>query len=298
MRTIRILSVFLLIASIAAISVSAAQLLPSLWEERQSASLYAELSALHEARQEDVSLPRASRHPADALAEPGPVAFDDHPGEETTSAQVHAGLLELHRLNPDCVAWIAIPGTGIEYPIMYRPEEKDYYLHRDFRCSRSSAGTLYIAEICDPFVSDSVIIYGHHMRNGTMFAALTKYKEKSFWAEHPAIILDTLTGPEEYEILFAFTTPVYTGHDFQFYAFANAGSAEDFNAYVDACRSRALYDTGKTAAYGDRLLTLSTCEYSQRNGRMVVVARKCTEERREAHGEASQNNTNSADPEA
>ena len=77
--------------------------------------------------------------------------------------------------------------------------------------------------------------------------------------------------------MYAFTTPVYTGHDFEYYAFSKSNSAEEFDAYISACRERVLYDTGVTARYGDKLLTLSTCEYSQKNGRMVVVARRINE---------------------
>ena len=153
-------------------------------------------------------------------------------------------------------------------------EDIDEYLHRDFYGKKSSSGALYISEICDPDTSDNVIIYGHHMNSGSMFAALNKYKKKSFYEDHKQIVLQTLHGTEVYEVIFALTTPVYTGKDFKYYAFANAHNAREFDTYVSNCRARALYDTGGTAQYGDRLLTLSTCEYSQRNGRMLVVAKK------------------------
>ena len=191
--------------------------------------------------------------------------------------KVPSGLLALHEKNPDCVAWISIEGTVIDYPVMYRPGQKNYYLHRDFNGNHASAGALFIAENCDPDDSDNVIIYGHHMNSGKMFAALNKYKKQSFYEEHSRIVYETLHGSETYEILFAFTTPVYTGHDFAYYAFSKANSEEEYNAFISACRERALYDTGVTARYGDKLLTLSTCEYSQKNGRMVVVARRINE---------------------
>ena len=160
---------------------------------------------------------------------------------------------------------------------MYRPSQKNYYLHRDFNGKHVSAGALFIAENCDPDSSDNVIIYGHHMNSGKMFAALNKYKKQSFYEEHKRIVYETLHGQEIYEVMLAFTTPVYTGHDFAYYAFSKANSAEEYDTYISTCRERALYDTGVTARYGDKLLTLSTCEYSQKNGRMVVVARKTNE---------------------
>ena len=157
---------------------------------------------------------------------------------------------------------------------MHRPSQKDYYLYRDFNGRKSYNGTLYASEICDPETSDNVLLYGHNMRSGKMFAALTKYKEKSFYEAHRYIVFETLSSVHIYEVMFALTTPVYTGNDFEYYSFADAADAQTFDAYLSACASRALYDTGVTAAYGDHLLTLCTCEYSQDNGRMLVVAKR------------------------
>ena len=186
----------------------------------------------------------------------------------------HSGLAALHQKNPDCIAWISIDGTVIDYPVMYHPQSKNYYIHRDFYGRRSSSGCLYVSEICNPDTCDNLIIYGHHMSRGTMFAALDKYKKRAFYEAHPTIRLERLSGVETYEIIFVLTTPVYTKNDFKYYAFAQAENEEAFNTYISSCQARALYDIGKTAAFGDKLLTLSTCEYSQKNGRMVVVARR------------------------
>jgi len=216
--------------------------------------------------------------------EPFPADPDDPDPELTESGDVgtqtqsttgrRGGLAALHQKNPDCIAWISIEGTVIDYPVMYRPQSKNYYIHRDFYGRQSSSGCLYISEICIPDTCDNLIIYGHHMSRGTMFAALDKYKKKSFYEAHPTIRLERLSGVETYEIICVLTTPVYTKNDFKYYAFAQAANAEAFNAYISSCRARALYDTGKTASFGDKLLTLSTCEYSQKNGRMVVVAKR------------------------
>ena len=280
----KILSVGLLLISVGGIAVSAVNLIPYIREEAQSASLYAELAALHAAGDDShtdgiIVTPMATTTVADAEESDkvdGEESLPDETPEPTSPPVIHSGLLALHDKNPDCVAWISIEGTVIDYPVMYRPGQKNYYLHRDFNGKHASAGALFIAENCDPDDSDNVIIYGHHMNSGKMFAALNKYKKQSFYEEHRRIIYETLNGPEIYEVIFAFTTPVYTGHDFQYYAFSKANSAEEYDDYISACRSRSRYDTGKTAQYGDKLLTLSTCEYSQKNGRMVVVAKKIT----------------------
>lgn len=281
----KILSIGLLLVSIGGITVSAVNLIPYMREEAQSASLYAELAAIHAAGDDShtdgiIVTPMATTTVANAEERDqvdGEASLPDETSEPTFLPIIHSGLLALHERNPDCVAWITIEGTVIDYPVMYRPGQKNYYLHRDFNGKHVSAGTLFIAENCNPDSSDNVIIYGHHMNSGKMFAALNKYKKQSFYEEHKRIVYETLNGQETYEVMFAFTTPVYTGHDFAYYAFSKANSAEEYDAYISACRERALYDTGVTARYGEKLLTLSTCEYSQKNGRMVVVARRINE---------------------
>ena len=282
----KILNAGLLLVSIGGIAVSVANLIPYIREEAQSASLYAELAAIHvagDAESVATAMPVVSSAPMEMTADNENTEGIDSEDESTVEMEatpppvIHSGLLALHERNPDCVAWITIEGTVIDYPVMYRPNPKNYYLHRDFNGNHASAGALFIAENCDPDDGDNVIIYGHHMNSGKMFAALNQYKKQSFYEEHRRIVYETLHGQETYEVMFAFTTPVYTGHDFEYYAFSKANGAEEYDAYISACRERALYDTGVTARYGDKLLTLSTCEYSQKNGRMVVVARKIDE---------------------
>lgn len=196
---------------------------------------------------------------------------DSH--DDGKEIHINEGLLALHEQNSDCIAWITIEGTVIDYPVMYRPEEKNYYLHRDFFGEYSPSGSLFLSEICEPQGCDNQIIYGHHMSSGTMFAALDGYKSEDFYREHPVIRFSTLHGDEEYQVMAAFAVPVYTGKDFAYYSFSKAGTQEEFLDYVTGCKERSFYETGETARYGDRLLTLSTCEYSHKNGRMVVVAR-------------------------
>lgn len=280
----KILSIGLVAVSVGGIAISAVNLLPYIQEEVQSASLYAELAAIHAAGDvESVATAMPVATPTPMATMPGREITERIDGEDDAAAEVieptvppviHSGLLALHERNPDCMGWITIDGTVIDYPVMFHPTRKNYYLHRNFNGKHASAGALFIAENCDPVSSDNLIIYGHNMTSGRMFAALNKYKKQSFYEDHKRIVYETLNGPEIYEVMFAFTTPVYTGHDFQYYAFSKANSVEEYDAYINACRERALYDTGVTAQYGEKLLTLSTCEYSQKNGRMVVVAKR------------------------
>lgn len=205
---------------------------------------------------------------------PGERNGDGDSDDVSASSPVHPGLLALQEENPDCIGWIQIEGTVIDYPVMYHPSEVNYYLHRDFYGEYSANGCLFLSELCNPKTSDNLIIYGHHMNSGKMFAALDQYKDSAFYLEHPLISYNTLQGSETYQIFAVFCTPVYTGNDFPYYMFTEAEDAADYQKYISAVKERALYDTGILAVSGDKLLTLSTCEYSQKNGRVVVVAKK------------------------
>ena len=127
--------------------------------------------------------------------------------------------------------------------------------------------------------SDNLVIYGHHMKNGSMFAHLDKFKSESFWSEHKTIAFNTLTDRQKYEIVAVFRTVVYTDSPdaFKYYRFVDAGNANEFDSFIAKCKELSFYDTGVTAAYGDKLITLSTCEYSRNNSRLVVVAKRIVE---------------------
>lgn len=181
---------------------------------------------------------------------------------------------DLFSMNNDMAGWIRIKDTPIDYPVMYTPDTPDYYLKHNFYKESSVYGVPYIAEHCDPMEpSDNVIIYGHHMNNGSMFAELMKYENRDFYEQHKTVRFDTLTETAQYEVIAVFKTTVYDDKGFKFYLFSNAKTEEEFMDYVEQCKELSVYDTGVTAEYGDKLLTLSTCEYSNTNGRLVVVAK-------------------------
>lgn len=186
-------------------------------------------------------------------------------------------LAELYQQNSDLVGWIRIEDTNINYPVVQTPDNANFYLKHGFDKEYSDYGCPYVQENCDvQFPSDNVIIYGHHMNNGSMFADLEKFKSEDFWKEHKTFLFNTLTDKCEYEIVAVFKTFVYSDspESFKYYHFVNAGTPEDFSAFIDKCKELSLYDTGVSAEYGDKLITLSTCEYSRANGRLVVVAKR------------------------
>jgi sortase B len=111
------------------------------------------------------------------------------------------------------------------------------------------------------------------MKNGTMFSDLEKYANESFYKEHGYIRFDTLSEFGTYEIFAVFRTTAYSADGFKYYNFVDVEDVEDFNNFIGKCKELSLYATGLTAEYGDKLLTLSTCEYTRTNGRFVVVAK-------------------------
>ena len=178
----------------------------------------------------------------------------------------------LFEQNPDMIGWISIPGTTINYPVMQTPDRPNYYLKHNFERAYSDYGVPYAAESCsiDP-QSDNITIFGHHMKSGKMFGVLDGYKSEAFYREHLIIHFDTRAGFGEYEIIAVFKV---NPADFDYPLFVNAADVTEFNKYVNRCLELFFYDTGLSAAHGDKLITLSTCEYSRQNNRLVVVARK------------------------
>lgn len=219
----------------------------------------------------------------DSLADMVDSAADAEPAEPilyTEEKTVLPELAELYQQNSDLAGWIHIEDTNINYPVMHTSDNPDFYLKHGFDKEYSDYGCPYVQENCDvQLPSDNVIIYGHHMKNGSMFADLEKFKSQDFWKEHKTISFSTVTDRYEYEIVSVFKTFVYSDspESFKYYHFVNAETPEDFSAYIDRCKELALYDTGVSAEYGDKLITLSTCEYSRTNGRLVVVAKRISD---------------------
>ena len=207
-----------------------------------------------------------------AEREEEPPKDKDEPVSE--GEDILAKYKELYLQNEDMAGWIAVDGTTINYPVMQSKNSPNFYLKHNFEKQYSDLGVPYIQEDCNILESDNLVIYGHHIKGGRIFGALEDYKSKSFYEKHKTIQFDTLTEQAEYEIIAVFKTVAYSPQGYRYYDFVHAENEKEFAAYVAKCKELALYDTGVTAEYGDRLITLSTCEYSAQNGRLVVVAKK------------------------
>lgn len=197
---------------------------------------------------------------------------------ENNNVDTKGKYQELFEQNEDMVAWIKIENTNIDYPVMQTKDKPDYYLRRNFNKEYSYYGTPYIEENCNIDTSDNLIIYGHHIKNYQMFGILEKYKNESFYKEHKIIEFTTKNENAKYEIISVFTTVAYSKDTFKYYEFINMKEKGEFDTFITKCKELSFYDIEQSAEYGDKLITLSTCEYSRKNGRLVVVAKKICNE--------------------
>lgn len=182
----------------------------------------------------------------------------------------------IYEENHDLVGWLSIEDMVIDYPVM-RGADDEYYLHRDFFGKEDRYGCLFVKSTADVDTPDTnFIIYGHNMRDGSMFGDLDLYQEESFYLAHPTISFDTLYEERTYEILAVFRSKVYNENEdvFKYYQFYTADTEEEFDNFYRNIKELSLYDTGVTAEFGDTFLTLSTCAYHVTDGRFAIVAKR------------------------
>ena len=239
----------------------------------KQANRYNELEQLRE--QETTPRPTADEETDIVYENSDPIMVEVTDPETGEKVTLLSDFAQLYTMNNDIVGWLSIPGTNISYPVMHTPDSVDYYLKRNFDKAYSARGCLYAREQCDIFTpSDNITIYGHHMKDGSMLAGLDNYLEQTFFEENPYIYFDTLTELHTYKILAVFKTTAVEGKGFAYHRFVNAANQAEFDEFVDTCKDLAFYDTGVDAQYGDKLICLSTCEYTLIDGRLVVVAKR------------------------
>lgn len=182
----------------------------------------------------------------------------------------------LYQKNKKLIGWLKIDDTIIDYPVM-QTTDNEYYLDHNYNQEYDKNGSIFMDYNCSAYPrSTNLILYGHHMKSGQMFGQLQKYAKESYGKEHNLIQFDSIYEKGTYEVMYVFRSKVYHENDFVFkyYQFIDANSEEEFNSYMKEMEEMSLYDTEVTASYGDKLLTLSTCDNSQTDGRFAVVAKK------------------------
>lgn len=211
------------------------------------------------------------------LVENDTIQINEARDESTDNTNILLRYSQLHEINPDFAGWIEIPGTTIDYPVMYVEGDNDTYLHANFKKEWDGGGTPFIDGRCsmDPS-SANLIIYGHNMNDKSMFQPLINYKKEQFYNEHKLIKFDTLYEEGTYEVAAVILAKALTEDEkgFEYYEHLDFENEAEFDAYWQNIQQLSLYDTGVSVEYGDELITLSTCEYSQENGRLAVIAKK------------------------
>lgn len=195
---------------------------------------------------------------------------------------------ELYKENSDLVGWIKIEDTLINNPVMQTKigennNDPNFYIHRDWEKKESSHGLIYIDASCE-LDGKNIIIYGHRMKDNTMFGSLKYYKEEKYYKKHSIINFDTLYEEREYEIIGVCLAKVYYSGDtdeavikddeFTFYKYAQINNENEFQEYIDYVKRNSLYKIDFDVQYEDELITLCTCDYYTKDGRLLVIAKR------------------------
>lgn len=188
--------------------------------------------------------------------------------EQSEEAPIIVDFDALLQENSDIVGWLYCEDTPIDYPVV-QSDDNDYYLRRDLNGNYLSAGTLFVDYRCSAVgTGQNHIIYGHNMKNRTMFGTMSNYKEQSYYDDHP--VLYYLTPGGNYKIeLFA---GLITESDSEVYT-PQFGSSEEFEVFLRNIKEKSTFSSDITVRGDDNIVTLSTCSYEFNNARYVVFGK-------------------------
>ncbi len=221
--------------------------------------------------EEETEVPAADSAQGDGAAQ------QEMPAANYTILPEYQGI---YNQNNDFVGWLTIGDTNIDYPVMQTVEDPTYYLRRNFNGEDDNNGTLFIdyrANVTNR--STNIIVYGHNMRSSMMFGQLKNYQQADFYQQHKQIQFDTIYEKGTYEVFAVCLAEVkYQDDDsFRYYNFIQADTQEEFDSFIDNIRAMAVQFDEGVVAYGDSLLTLSTCNNYTEDGRLFIVAKKCSD---------------------
>lgn len=187
---------------------------------------------------------------------------------------------DLYKKNPDLVGWVKI-GNIIDYPVLMNKEDSDYYINRNFKKNDSKFGSIYLNNECDLSLKSSIsLVYGHHMKDGSMFSSLTMFLDKKFYENNKIIELDSLYEESKYEVVGVFLSKIYNQEElevFKHYNYKGILSEEEFNEYKDGVSNILSVGDLSEVKYGDTLVELITCSYHEDEGTLVVLCKKIEE---------------------
>lgn len=189
---------------------------------------------------------------------------------ETESPVILTKFNDLYATNPDFVGWLTVANTTIDYPVV-QGTDNDEYLHLNFYGVESKYGTVFL-DYSDNFMNliapCNLILYGHNMKDDSMFGELDKYKKESFFKDNPTFTFDTIYQDYTWEVFSAYVTSV----DF-YYNVTSFPNESSWEVFLQTCADKSMYKTNVVPSKDDIILTLSTCTYEFDNARFVVQAR-------------------------
>lgn len=169
--------------------------------------------------------------------------------------------------NNDCIGWIYIKDTQVNYPVMYTPYEPQKYIDKSFDLKSSSYGVPFLEYLCTPY-GDHVVIYGHNMKNGSMFATLKLYRNAEYFSSHPVIEFETVEGCKTYRVL----AMCEISSSDKWYSFLDTSNEAEFKRQTERILKRAVNKADFTPEFGKQIITLSTCQGSNKDARLVLIA--------------------------
>lgn len=206
-------------------------------------NIYSELKERQKEKKDFASVAEIAKLPmTEAPAESVTDTETETSAEPTEQSTTEHNIPALIAVNGDCIGWLSIDGTSISYPVMYTPNEPQKYLRRNFYGKYSQSGVPFLDGRCD-IRSTNLIIYGHNMKNGTMFSDLKRYVDRDFLNAHRAVKFETTDGVQTFIVTEALKTNTSD-------AWYNRIASED----------------------GSRCLILSTCYGSDKDGRLLIIA--------------------------
>lgn len=187
---------------------------------------------------------------------------------EATNESDFVDLYALSLINPEIIGWIKIENSMINYPVV-KTSDNEYYLSMDFYKNKSKSGCIFMDYRNDGRFTDlSTIIYGHNMKDGSMFNGLHKYKSYTYYREHPVIKIYTFYGIKEYSIIAVYIAEADDiAYDIYF------DTTESYHNYKTAIDENKLYETGIELSDNKRTLVLSTC-YGKTDRFLVIAQEK------------------------
>lgn len=219
-------------------------------ERQESDRLYSELEEL---------VPS----PEDFLTDDNESAFSYESGED--KSLLPEDFENLIAINDDFIGWLYIEDTEISYPVV-QGADNSYYLKHLFNGTWNSSGCIFLdCRVAADLSDRHSIIYGHHMKNGTMFSGLTQYKQQQYFEEHPNAYFITPNGTYCIDFFSGYVASINdTAWNVSF------ESDEDFDNWMNDVKSKSLFTSPLSPAITDRILTLSTCSYEFDNARFVL----------------------------